>query len=96
MLSQVKLFLREDCPSKVGAEHQDTLQAKTSWTLHPSGMWANDPPPGFEGGHYANGLKYDLAEMPSIQWTSPPKVSRYIYSFLKKCFIDFKRSLVFI
>ncbi|XWS45528.1 hypothetical protein CRYUN_Cryun15aG0144300 [Craigia yunnanensis] len=72
-LCQVKLFLREDCPSKVGAEHQDTLQAKTSWTLHPSGMCANDLPPGFEGGHYANGLKYDLAEMPSIQWTCPPK-----------------------
>ncbi|XWS33843.1 hypothetical protein CRYUN_Cryun22dG0117800 [Craigia yunnanensis] len=73
-LRQVKLFLREDCPSKVGGEHQDTLQVKTSWTLHPSGMCANDLPPGFEGGHYANGLKYDLPDMPSIQWTCPPKI----------------------
>ncbi|KAK6237363.1 hypothetical protein QUC31_002832 [Theobroma cacao] len=71
-LCQVKLFLAEDCPSKVG-ELQDTLQAKTSWTLQPSGMCANDLPPGFEGGHHVNGLKYDLAEMPRIQWTCPPK-----------------------
>ncbi|XP_022740499.1 zinc finger CCCH domain-containing protein 30-like [Durio zibethinus] len=71
-LCQVKLFLREDCPSKVGGEHQDSLQAKTSWALHPSGMCANDPPPGFEG-HYAGGLKYDLAKMPRIKWTCPPK-----------------------
>ncbi|XVF15886.1 hypothetical protein REPUB_Repub09cG0195000 [Reevesia pubescens] len=73
-LCQVKLFLREDCPAKVGGKHQDTLQAKTSGTLHPSGMCANNLPPGFEGGHFASGLKYDLAQMPRIQWTCPPKV----------------------
>ncbi|XWS73176.1 hypothetical protein CRYUN_Cryun02cG0103500 [Craigia yunnanensis] len=70
---KVKLFLREDCPSKVGGEHQDTLQAKTSGTLHSSGMCGNDLPPGFESGHYASGLKYDLAEISRIQWTCPPK-----------------------
>lgn len=73
-LCQVKLFLRDDCPSKVGGKHQDTLKAKTSPALRFSGMCANYLPSGFRSGHYASGLKYDLAEIPRIQWTSPPKV----------------------
>ncbi|TYJ10188.1 hypothetical protein E1A91_A11G191200v1 [Gossypium mustelinum] len=72
-LCQVKLFLREDCPSKVGGQRQDTIQAKASWTSHPSGMSANDLPPGFEGCHYTSALKCDLAKIPRIQWISPPK-----------------------
>ncbi|GMI66059.1 hypothetical protein like AT1G19860 [Hibiscus trionum] len=72
-LCQVKLFLKEECPSKVGGEHQDTLQAKTSWTLHPSGMCATDLPPGFEGSHYIGGYKYNLANIPRIQWKIPRK-----------------------
>ncbi|KAB2057744.1 hypothetical protein ES319_A11G188100v1 [Gossypium barbadense] len=72
-LCQVKLFLREDCPSKVGGQRQDTIQAKASWTSHPSGMSANDLSPGFEGCHYTSALKCDLAKIPRIQWISPPK-----------------------
>ncbi|KAK8685713.1 hypothetical protein V6N13_124750 [Hibiscus sabdariffa] len=72
-LCQVKLFLKEECPSMVGGEHQDTLQAKTSWTLHPSGMCATDLPPGFEGGHYVGGYKNNLANIPRIQWKRPCK-----------------------
>ncbi|KAE8675741.1 NAD(P)-binding Rossmann-fold superfamily protein [Hibiscus syriacus] len=73
-LCQVKLFLKEDCPSKVGGEHRHTLQAKPSWALHPSGMCANDDlSPGFEGGHYAGGFKCNLAKIPIIQWKTPPK-----------------------
>ncbi|XP_022751448.1 zinc finger CCCH domain-containing protein 6-like isoform X2 [Durio zibethinus] len=59
----------EECPSKVG-EHEATLQAKTSRSLHSNVMCANDLLPRFEGG---NRLKYDPAEMPSVQWTCPPK-----------------------
>ncbi|KAL4361859.1 hypothetical protein GQ457_04G021020 [Hibiscus cannabinus] len=72
-LCQVKLFLKLECPSMVGGEHQDTLQAKTSWTLHPGGMCATDLPPGFEGGHYVGGYKNNLANIPRIQWKSPRK-----------------------
>ncbi|KAL1073091.1 hypothetical protein V6Z11_D11G197600 [Gossypium hirsutum] len=72
-LCQVKLFLMEDCPSKVGGQCQDAIQAKASWTSHPSGMSIIDLPPGFEGCHYTNALKYDLAKIPRIQWISPPK-----------------------
>ncbi|KAK8587147.1 hypothetical protein V6N13_086152 [Hibiscus sabdariffa] len=71
-LCQVKLFLKEDCPSKVGGEQQDALQAKTPWALHPSGGCANDLPPGFEGGHHG-GRKCNLATIPRIQWKIPPK-----------------------
>ncbi|KAK8685772.1 hypothetical protein V6N13_124806 [Hibiscus sabdariffa] len=75
-LCQVKLFLKEECPSKVGGEHQDNLQAKIAWTLHPSGMCASDEsdlPPGFEGSHYMGGYKNNLANLPKIEWKSPRK-----------------------
>ncbi|XP_039054160.1 zinc finger CCCH domain-containing protein 30-like isoform X2 [Hibiscus syriacus] len=74
-LCQVKLFLKEDFPSEVGVEHQDTLQANTSRALHPSGMCASDLPPGFEGGHYVGSFKCNLAKIPRIQWRIPPKFS---------------------
>ncbi|XVE71744.1 hypothetical protein DITRI_Ditri10aG0176500 [Diplodiscus trichospermus] len=73
-LCQVKLFLREDCPAKVSGEHQDTLQVKTSWTLHSTGMCANDLPPGFESNRFGSGLNHALAEIPRTRWTCPPKV----------------------
>ncbi|GMI76956.1 hypothetical protein like AT1G19860 [Hibiscus trionum] len=75
-LCQVKLFLKEDCPSKVGGEHQDTLQANISRALRPSGMYANELPPGFEAGHHTGRYKCGLAaKIPRIQWKSPPKFS---------------------
>ncbi|KAL4363126.1 hypothetical protein GQ457_04G021030 [Hibiscus cannabinus] len=72
-LCQVKLFLKEECPTKVGGEHQDNLQAKIACTLHPSGICASDLPPGFEGSHHMGGYKNNLANLPKIQWKSPRK-----------------------
>ncbi|OMO84656.1 hypothetical protein COLO4_21931 [Corchorus olitorius] len=72
-LCQVKLFLKDDCPSKVGGECQYTHQGKTSRSPHSSGKCASNLRRGFEGVHNVNGLKYGLAAMPKIPWTCPPK-----------------------
>ncbi|GLT39226.1 hypothetical protein SLA2020_134320 [Shorea laevis] len=71
-LCQVKLFLMADCPSKVGVEPEVNLKAK-SWTSHPSGMYTDDLPPGFEHGHCFTSLKNVTSHIPRIQWKCPPK-----------------------
>ncbi|KDP46717.1 hypothetical protein JCGZ_06505 [Jatropha curcas] len=75
-LCQVKLFLTEDSPSKVGTQAQDNLQKKPSWVLHHSNADEfNDLPPGFEGCHtLKNPLKVESSLIPTIQWKSPPKL----------------------
>ncbi|KAK9285878.1 hypothetical protein L1049_025079 [Liquidambar formosana] len=72
-LSQVRLFISEDCPSQVGLEAQDHLQAKASCILHSNGMDFNDFPPGFDGGHYVKQLKEEVFHIPQIKWKCPPK-----------------------
>ncbi|KAI4327711.1 hypothetical protein L6164_020139 [Bauhinia variegata] len=72
-LCQVKLFLSEDCPSKVGQKFQDHLQAKASFMLHSSPNEPNDLPPGFEGNHFVNQSKDELSRIPQIKWKCPPQ-----------------------
>ncbi|CAJ1942391.1 unnamed protein product [Sphenostylis stenocarpa] len=71
-LCQIKLFLSEDCPSKVGQHSHDHLQAKTSSMLNSS---INDPidlPPGFEGSHFLKQTKVDVCYISHIKWECPP------------------------
>ncbi|KAK7360170.1 hypothetical protein VNO77_02151 [Canavalia gladiata] len=72
-LCQVKLFLSEDYPSKVGQKSQDHLQAKTSSILHSSTSEPNDLPPGFESSHFLNQPKVEFSRIPQIKWKCPPK-----------------------
>ncbi|KAJ7944183.1 zinc finger CCCH domain-containing protein 6-like [Quillaja saponaria] len=71
-LCQVKLFLSDDYPSKVGQKYQD-LQAKTSWMLHSDTSESSDLPPGFEDNHLLNQAKDDLSHIPCIKWKCPPQ-----------------------
>lgn len=71
-LRQVKLFLVEDCPSKVGIEPEANVNAKSSLRTHPYGMSTNDLPPGFRGSLPTN-LKNVISHIPRIQWKCPPK-----------------------
>ncbi|RDY06801.1 Zinc finger CCCH domain-containing protein 30 [Mucuna pruriens] len=71
-LCQVKLFLSEDYPSKVGQKSQDHLQAKTSSMLHSSINEPNDLPPGFESGHFLNQPKVEFSYISQIKWECPP------------------------
>ncbi|KAJ9146983.1 hypothetical protein P3X46_029195 [Hevea brasiliensis] len=74
-LCQVKLFLTEDCPSKIGTQSQGHLQKKSSWILHHSnGDEFSDVPPGFECGHSLNLLKKESSLIPRIEWKCPPKL----------------------
>ncbi|KAF7828950.1 zinc finger CCCH domain-containing protein 6-like [Senna tora] len=68
----VKLFLSEDCPSKVGQKSQDHLQAKTSSILPSSTNETYDLPPGFEGNHFLNQSKCELSHISQIKWKAPP------------------------
>ncbi|OAY57518.1 zinc finger CCCH domain-containing protein 6 isoform X2 [Manihot esculenta] len=75
-LCQVKLFLTEDCPSKVGTQSQDHLQKKTSGILRNSNSNEfSDLPPGFEGSHSWKHLKQEPSLIPRIKWECPPKLS---------------------
>ncbi|CAK9178438.1 unnamed protein product [Ilex paraguariensis] len=74
-LCQVRLFLSEESPSQIGLGIQDDLQAKTSWSLHSTGMGSDDNlPPGFEGTEPANLLKNRLSQVPVIKWRCPPRI----------------------
>ncbi|XP_050227831.1 zinc finger CCCH domain-containing protein 6 isoform X2 [Mercurialis annua] len=73
-LCQMRLFLSEDSPLKVGTQIQDHLQKKTSQMLHHlTSMEMNDLPPGFEGGQL-NPVKEASSHIPMIEWKCSPKV----------------------
>ncbi|XP_027346888.1 zinc finger CCCH domain-containing protein 6-like [Abrus precatorius] len=71
-LCQVKLFLSEDYPSKVGQRTQDHLQAKISSVLHSSINEPNDLPPGFESSHFLTQSKAEFSHISQIKWERPP------------------------
>ncbi|WCJ32595.1 Zinc finger CCCH domain-containing protein 6 [Euphorbia peplus] len=75
-LCQVKLFLAEDSPSKVGSQTQDSLQKKApSMAMHHLNVEEfNELPPGFEGQKYVNSAIVASSSIPRIQWKCPPKV----------------------
>ncbi|KAJ1408807.1 Zinc finger, CCCH-type [Sesbania bispinosa] len=69
----VKLFLSEDCPSKVSQKSQDHLQVKTSSMLPWStNEYDDDLPPGFEGNHFLSQPKAVLSDISQIRWKCPP------------------------
>ncbi|GKV41493.1 hypothetical protein SLEP1_g49018 [Rubroshorea leprosula] len=72
-LCQVKLFLMGDCPSKVAIEPEVSLNAKSLWTLHLSGVDTDGLPPGFNGGNSLTNMKNEISHIPRIQWKCPPK-----------------------
>ncbi|KAA8531964.1 hypothetical protein F0562_006894 [Nyssa sinensis] len=72
-LCQVRLFLSEDCPAKVGVKSQDNLQAKTSWIPHLNYVESDARPSSFEGRYYVNPLKEKLSHIPQIKWQCPPE-----------------------
>ncbi|GMH06534.1 hypothetical protein Nepgr_008374 [Nepenthes gracilis] len=72
-LCQVRLFLLEDCPSQVGINPDDHLQAKTPWMLHSNCMDLDDPPPGFEVNRYSDPFKKEGYHIPLIKWKCPLK-----------------------
>ncbi|KAL7231338.1 hypothetical protein ACSBR2_009575 [Camellia fascicularis] len=65
-LCQVKLFLSEDCPSKVGLQTQDHLQTNSVYSDNHSSR--------FEGRHSMDPLKKKLTHIPQIEWKCPPEV----------------------
>ncbi|KAL2906716.1 Zinc finger CCCH domain-containing protein 6 [Bienertia sinuspersici] len=69
-LCQVKLFLPEDSPSKIGSGAQDQLQAKASRMLQSDAMVFDDPPPGFGGLSSSETLKRTC--VPQTVWKCPP------------------------
>ena len=74
-IKQVRLFLSEECPSQVGSDAQDHLQAKTSLLVHPGGAGSDDIlPPGFEGTQSLNQTQIKPSQIPVIKWTNPVKV----------------------
>ncbi|KAF9682219.1 hypothetical protein SADUNF_Sadunf05G0085900 [Salix dunnii] len=74
-LCQERLFVSEECPSKVGGQVQDHLRKKASLhLLHSSGKEPNDFPPGFEGRHFLSPFKRELSCFPMIHWKCPPKL----------------------
>ncbi|XP_028796802.1 zinc finger CCCH domain-containing protein 6-like [Neltuma alba] len=77
-LCQVKLFISEDCPSKVGQKSQDRLQAKVSSILHSSIIEFNDLPPRFECNPLPNQSKYEHSCIPQINWRCPPP---FVFSY---------------
>ncbi|QCD82048.1 zinc finger CCCH domain-containing protein 6-like isoform X1 [Vigna unguiculata] len=71
-LCQVKLFLSDDSPSKVGQHSQDHLQVKTS--MLNSNSTINDPndlPPGFESSHFLKQTRVDFSCISQIKWECP-------------------------
>ncbi|KAE9606649.1 hypothetical protein Lal_00025976 [Lupinus albus] len=74
-LCQVKLFLSDDCPSKVGQKSQENLQAKTLTMLPSSTNEYNDLPPGFEGNYFLNQSKAEFSHIPQIKWECAPQVT---------------------
>lgn len=76
----MKLFLADDCPSKIGAQVPDCLQKKTLGILqHSNHIESDDLPPGFEGSHYLNLLEEELSCNPMIEWKCPSKVSILLF-----------------
>ncbi|XP_061345629.1 zinc finger CCCH domain-containing protein 30-like [Gastrolobium bilobum] len=71
-LCQVKLFLSEDYPSKIGHKSQDHLQEKTSSMLPSSNNECIDLPPGFEGNHFLNQPKAEISHISLIKWECSP------------------------
>ncbi|RDX62279.1 Zinc finger CCCH domain-containing protein 6 [Mucuna pruriens] len=74
-LCQVRLFLSEECPSQVGLNSQDHLQAKASLLLHPGGAASDDfLPPGFEGTQTSSQFEIKPSQIPVIKWINSPKI----------------------
>ncbi|XP_054798565.1 zinc finger CCCH domain-containing protein 6 isoform X2 [Prosopis cineraria] len=74
-LCQVRLFLSEECPSEVGLNAQDHLQAKTSLLFHPGGAGSDDIlPPGFEGTQSSSQMQIKLSQIPVMKWTNPLEI----------------------
>ncbi|OIV94832.1 hypothetical protein TanjilG_22029 [Lupinus angustifolius] len=69
----VKLFLSDDCPSKVGQKSQENLQAKTLTMLPSSTNEYNDLPPGFEGNYFLIQSKAKFSHIPQIKWECAPQ-----------------------
>ncbi|KAL9327119.1 hypothetical protein ACSQ67_007764 [Phaseolus vulgaris] len=71
-LCQVKLFLSDDFPSKVGQHSQDHLQVKTSMLNSNSTIIdPSDLPPGFESSHFLKQTKVDFSSISPIKWECP-------------------------
>ncbi|KAL5063699.1 hypothetical protein RYX36_025436 [Vicia faba] len=70
-LCQVKLFLSDDFPSKVGLVSHDNLEAKSSSLLCSSASDSIDLPPGFESSHFLNQSKVEFSHIPKIKWECP-------------------------
>ncbi|KAG2408784.1 Zinc finger CCCH domain-containing protein [Vigna angularis] len=71
-LCQVKLFLSDDFPSKVGQHSQDHLQIKTSMLNSNSAIIdPTDLPPGFESSHFLKQTRVDLSCISQIKWECP-------------------------
>ncbi|KAK2408921.1 zinc finger CCCH domain-containing protein [Trifolium repens] len=70
-LCQVKLFLSDDYPSKVGLKSQDNLKGKASSMLCSSSNEYVDLPPGFESSHFPNQSKAEFSHIPKIKWECP-------------------------
>ncbi|CAL5197512.1 unnamed protein product [Lathyrus oleraceus] len=70
-LCQVKLFLSEDFPSKVGLVSHDNLEARASSLLSSSTNDSIDLPPGFESSHFLNQSKVEFSHIPKIKWECP-------------------------
>ncbi|KAJ8771128.1 hypothetical protein K2173_023453 [Erythroxylum novogranatense] len=71
-LCQVKLYVPEDCPSKVGVQTPHHPNRKTTGILQTSkSRDSSDFPPGFERSDYLNPLK-ELPCIRRIEWKCPP------------------------
>ncbi|XP_051124432.1 zinc finger CCCH domain-containing protein 6-like isoform X2 [Andrographis paniculata] len=74
-LCQVRLFLTEESPSRVGMGTQDSLQAKPLWPLQSGVMVSNDSlPPGFDGIRPANPWRAKPSRIPLVKWSCPPRL----------------------
>ncbi|KAF7829596.1 zinc finger CCCH domain-containing protein 6 [Senna tora] len=68
-------YYEEECPSQVGLNAQDHLQAKASLLMHPGGAGSDDTlPPGFEGTQPSSHMQIKLSQIPVIRWTNPLKI----------------------
>lgn len=74
---QVRFFLNDEAPSRVGLGIHDHLQAKTLTHPHAAATSSEEnKPPGFEEVQAPNLSNKLLLEIPTIKWKRPPKVSQ--------------------
>uniref|UniRef100_A0A2P2K0C2 Uncharacterized protein MANES_02G102900 n=1 Tax=Rhizophora mucronata TaxID=61149 RepID=A0A2P2K0C2_RHIMU len=69
-LCQVRMFLTEDCPSKICKQIE---RRPLCMLQHPNGMELSEFPPGFEDCHNLNPSKANLPSVRRIKWKCPPK-----------------------